>query len=242
MLTHSSLAGMLHKVGLLPADNHEQIPFAYKMYKRTDDLGWEQSNEFKKAFSINVDIEFIGVWYAPSCPRLVETLLTFDTHRDTVDSVGLIPRRLPFTTSNTIVHTFRHAVSLDERRAKFKANLWNRPTAEEEKLGVPDPKLEANALRSLSPSDEDVSIIKMRPSGNDKKSSSKAGKGSAKYTGGNATLGLNLNRPSLRKQDSNEQLLHAFERMYSSRVATTDIEEVWFAVSFPAFYTHTLLF
>ena len=33
------------------------------------------------------------------------------------------------------MRTFRHAVSLDERRAKFKANLWNRPNAEETKLG-----------------------------------------------------------------------------------------------------------
>lgn len=56
--------------------------------------------------------------------------------RDTVNSVGLIPRRLPFTTSNTIVRTFRHALSLDERRAKFKANLWNRPNTVEAKLGV----------------------------------------------------------------------------------------------------------
>ena len=53
---------MVHKVGLLPADNHEQIPFAYKMYKRADEVGWEQSNEFKKAFSVHVEIEFIGVW------------------------------------------------------------------------------------------------------------------------------------------------------------------------------------
>jgi uncharacterized protein (DUF2235 family) len=50
--------------------------------------------------------------------------------------VGLIPRRLPFTTSNTIIKTFRHAVSLDERRAYFKANLWNHPTPEEAKLGI----------------------------------------------------------------------------------------------------------
>ena len=34
------------------------------------------------------------------------------------------------------MRTFRHAVSLDERRAKFKANLWNRPNATEAKLGV----------------------------------------------------------------------------------------------------------
>jgi Uncharacterized alpha/beta hydrolase domain (DUF2235) len=54
---------MLHKVGLLPSDNFEQVPFAYKMYQRTDEVGWELSNEFKKAFSINVTIDFIGVWY-----------------------------------------------------------------------------------------------------------------------------------------------------------------------------------
>ncbi|KDQ30789.1 hypothetical protein PLEOSDRAFT_1035733 [Pleurotus ostreatus PC15] len=115
--TARALAGMLHKVGLLPASNHQQVPFAYKMFTRADPLGWEQSNAFKEAFSIDVTIEFIGVW-------------------DTVSSVGLIPRRLPFTTSNTVVRTFRHAVALDERRAKFKANLWNKPLPHEENLGT----------------------------------------------------------------------------------------------------------
>jgi hypothetical protein len=38
--------------------------------------------------------------------------------------------------SNTAIRYFRHAVSLDERRAKFKANLYNRPTEAENKLGV----------------------------------------------------------------------------------------------------------
>ncbi|KAG6904771.1 hypothetical protein DXG01_007302, partial [Tephrocybe rancida] len=115
--TARSLAGMLHKVGLLPADNHQQVPFTYKMYTRADDIGWEQSNTFKLAFSSPVAIEFFGVW-------------------DTVNSVGIFPKRLPFTTSNTIVRTFRHAIALDERRAKFKPNLWNRPNNDEETLGV----------------------------------------------------------------------------------------------------------
>ncbi|KAJ7704774.1 hypothetical protein B0H17DRAFT_1038540 [Mycena rosella] len=119
--TARSLAGMIHKVGLLPTCNHQQIPFAYKMYMDETEKGWKQSNAFKKAFSIDVDIEFIGVW-------------------DTVNSVGLIPRRLPFTTSNTIVRTFRHAVSLDERRAKFKPNLWNRPNEKEKTLSISDQK------------------------------------------------------------------------------------------------------
>jgi len=110
-------------VGLLPACNHQQVPFAYKMYTNATEEGWKQSGGFKKAFSVDVPIEFFGVW-------------------DTVDSVGLIPRRLPFTTSNTIIHTFRHAVSLDERRAKFKANLWNRPNPVEATLGIDGQKPE----------------------------------------------------------------------------------------------------
>jgi uncharacterized protein (DUF2235 family) len=107
--TARALAGMIHKVGLLPACNHQQVPFAFKMFTRTDEIGWKQSTAFKKAFSVDVDIELLGVW-------------------DTVNSVGLIPRRLPFTTSNTIVRNFRHAIALDERRAKFKANHWNQPS------------------------------------------------------------------------------------------------------------------
>jgi uncharacterized protein (DUF2235 family) len=56
--------------------------------------------------------------------------------RDTVDSVGYIPKGLPFSTSNKCIRTFRHAVSLDERRAVFKANLWKVPTEDEVKLGT----------------------------------------------------------------------------------------------------------
>ncbi|KAH9160875.1 hypothetical protein EDB89DRAFT_2116984 [Lactarius sanguifluus] len=60
--TARALAGMIHKVGLLPAGNHQQVPFAYKMFTRNDDIGWSQSTVFKKAFSVDVEMEFIGVW------------------------------------------------------------------------------------------------------------------------------------------------------------------------------------
>src|SRR5437016_8705282 len=53
---------MIHKVGLLPTCNHQQVPFAYKMYTQADDIGWKQSNAFKKTFSNPVNIEFLGVW------------------------------------------------------------------------------------------------------------------------------------------------------------------------------------
>jgi len=105
--TARALAGMIQKVGLLPAGNHQQVPFAYKMFSQDDDAGWKQSTVFKKAFSVDVEIELVGVW-------------------DTVCSVGLIPHTLPFTASNTAVRFFRHAISLDEHRAKFKPSLWHR--------------------------------------------------------------------------------------------------------------------
>ena len=60
--------------------------------------------------------------------------------RDTVASVGIVPKRLPFTTSNTIVHTFRHALALDEHRAKFLPNVWNQPTKKESHIAMPENK------------------------------------------------------------------------------------------------------
>jgi uncharacterized protein (DUF2235 family) len=35
--------------------------------------------------------------------------------------------KLAYTATNGIVRTFRHAVALDERRAKFKQNMWSPP-------------------------------------------------------------------------------------------------------------------
>lgn len=62
---------------------------------------------------------------------LVAALLPCSTsiirsRRDTVDSVGLIPKRVPFAKYNHCIKTFRHAVALDERRVKFKANLYDK--------------------------------------------------------------------------------------------------------------------
>ena len=102
--TARCLAGMVHKVGLLPPRNIQQIYFAYQFY--TDDTagGWEQSLAFKATFSIDVSVHFLGCF-------------------DSVASVGFIPRQLPLSsTPSNKVHYFRHAMALDERRAKFKVS------------------------------------------------------------------------------------------------------------------------
>lgn len=55
-----------------------------------------------------------------------------ECNRDTVSSVGIIPRTHPYTSVNYAVKHFRHALALDERRARFRPNVWNEPTLERE--------------------------------------------------------------------------------------------------------------
>ena len=138
--TARALAGMIHKVcipkynhsivshlsqvGLLPPGNHQQVPFAYKMYSREDESGWQQSKHFKKAFSVDVRVDFLGAWYLsdfiPAKPFENNEL-----GRDTVCSVGVIPHTLPFTNSNAAIRYFRHAMALDERRVAYQVNHWH---------------------------------------------------------------------------------------------------------------------
>ncbi|KAI0782398.1 hypothetical protein BC629DRAFT_1289259 [Irpex lacteus] len=113
-----ALAGMIQKVGLLPPGNDQQIPFAYRLYEDNSESGWKRSTNFKKAQCVDVDIDFLGVW-------------------DTVDSVGFIRgKELPFTKSNRSVKVFRHALSLDERRAKFHQFCWHWSSGKEAMQGV----------------------------------------------------------------------------------------------------------
>ncbi|KDR69939.1 hypothetical protein GALMADRAFT_160118 [Galerina marginata CBS 339.88] len=99
--TAQVLAGMLYKVGLLPPDNDQQVDFAFSVYQTTGPHGIELSKEFKRTFAIPVVVEFLGVW-------------------DTVASVGIIPQSHPYTSVNYSVKTVRHALALDERRARFR--------------------------------------------------------------------------------------------------------------------------
>ncbi|KIK82658.1 hypothetical protein PAXRUDRAFT_832164 [Paxillus rubicundulus Ve08.2h10] len=107
--TARALAGMLSKVGLLQKDNVQQVNFAYKAYTRTDEEGIKLAAGFKKTFSLEMKIDFVGVW-------------------DTVQSTGvLVNRVLPFTDSNTAIRVFRQALALDEHRSRFRPDLYHWP-------------------------------------------------------------------------------------------------------------------
>jgi uncharacterized protein (DUF2235 family) len=95
--TVRGLASMLQKVGLLPQGNKESIRAAYKLYAREDQEGLDLCRDFKASFAIDVDIQFVGVF-------------------DTVASVGIAARTLPFVSTNDSIRFFRQALALDERR------------------------------------------------------------------------------------------------------------------------------
>ena len=104
--TVRALAGMLHKCGLLEKGCNNLIPYASNMYRKGST---NVAKGFKRTFCRECRPHFIGVW-------------------DTVKSVGLFfPRKFPNATLNEDVSIGRHALAIDEKRSKFKANLWDPP-------------------------------------------------------------------------------------------------------------------
>lgn len=124
--TVRALAALIHVCGLMHTKNHNLVPYAIKLFrseatkaKKKNDAAERRSghkhrlklsvcDEFKRVFSIQPKIHFLGVW-------------------DTVSSVGTIfdPYNLPHTRWNPCVSNVRHAISIDEKRKFFRTNLWS---------------------------------------------------------------------------------------------------------------------
>ncbi|KAL4250658.1 hypothetical protein ABKN59_005360 [Abortiporus biennis] len=203
--TARALAGMLHKIGLLPKDNPEQIPFAYKLFTKTDTASLTIARGFKETFCRSVVIDFVGVW-------------------ETVASVGIISgRSLPFTTANQTIKVFRHALSLDEHRARFRPNLYHRP--------APDPKSASNDPEHASFAATDVSSVVASSEKSTSKLTAKfkklippTRKKKAKQTAnklgfrGNGRLGITKKGKYVFKDSAGDEI-----------AGGTDVLEVWFA-------------
>lgn len=104
--TARSLAGMLHKCGLLYPHHVNLLPYATAKYFRRDNDA--EAAEFKRIFARECRPHFIGVW-------------------DTVGSLGwlLALRQFHDTRLNPDVATAVHAVAIDEKRRKFPPCLWD---------------------------------------------------------------------------------------------------------------------
>jgi len=117
-----ALAGALRLYGLLCTGNEGHLPYLLSMYSTKSRDAFKNNRKkierdplsegFRETFSRTVPIHFMGIW-------------------DTVSSIGGIydPVKLLFDGQNSIVRKARHAVSVDERRCFFQANLLGKPLA-----------------------------------------------------------------------------------------------------------------
>ena len=100
-----SLAGMLHKVGLLPNEHGNQLEYASKYY--LDRKYHNIVDDYREHFCRPCPVHFIGVW-------------------DTVDATILTEgAKFTDTRLNPEVKHAYHAVSIDEKRRDFPVTLWN---------------------------------------------------------------------------------------------------------------------
>jgi uncharacterized protein (DUF2235 family) len=123
--TARALASLLHGYGLLCRGNEGHLLYAWRMMidqlkynreqlkkphgkrNRSNAHTIKRNDAYAQTFSRIVTVRFIGIW-------------------DTVSSVGWIydPIRLLDGAQNPIIQVGRHAVSIDERRAFYRDNLW----------------------------------------------------------------------------------------------------------------------
>jgi len=112
--TARAVASLLAMYGLIGKGNEPLVPYAIRLLmekgkgKTGADDYFRTAEAFKATFSAReCHPHFVGVW-------------------DTVSSVGWIDNQLslPFTAENRDIAIGRHAVSIDERRAFFRTNLW----------------------------------------------------------------------------------------------------------------------
>jgi uncharacterized protein (DUF2235 family) len=122
------LAGMLHRLGLLPRGSENFVPYAMRLFAGPgrDPKYFGICDNFRRTFARPIfagDVEhhfpvhFLGVW-------------------DTVSSVGWVwnPVKFPDTRTNPSIARIRHAVSVDEHRTSFRQNLMAPPKERQQDL------------------------------------------------------------------------------------------------------------
>jgi uncharacterized protein (DUF2235 family) len=116
--TARSLSGLIRNCGILRKENSKYINEAYSMYR--DDMGpdCDQAKDFRRQFSFDPGIDFIGVW-------------------DTVGSLGVPANGLPLpgfkdyykfhdTKLSKSIRAAYHALAINESRSPYTPTLWTK--------------------------------------------------------------------------------------------------------------------
>ena len=116
--TARSLAGLIRNAGLVKKIHAHRIPAAYGMYRRPAGPDVPTALAFRRDYSREVRVRFIGVW-------------------DTVGALGVPSRifeamggnrRYAFhdTSLSRAIENACHAIAIDEERIDFEPTLWRR--------------------------------------------------------------------------------------------------------------------
>jgi uncharacterized protein (DUF2235 family) len=118
--TVRAVASLLHMYGLIPKGNEALVPYAIRMLMAIHTLEEQRGHETEEQDYFKLAADFKSTFSTRDCkPWFVGVW-------DTVSSVGWYenPIRLPYSSNNPDIQIGRHAISIDERRAFFRSNLW----------------------------------------------------------------------------------------------------------------------
>lgn len=120
--TARSTAGFVRNCGILRPQEEHRVDEAYRLYrsraKKPRSLG---AALFRRAYSYEPRIHFIGVW---------DTVGALGVPVDGLHVLSWLNKRWEFhdTDLSSYVDAAFHAVSIDERRGPFRPTLWTQPT------------------------------------------------------------------------------------------------------------------
>jgi uncharacterized protein (DUF2235 family) len=117
--TVRSTAGLIRNSGLLKGEHAHRFPEAYALYRRKDRDSHPRGVEaqiFRKMYSRDIRIEFIGVWDTVGALGIPFGALRFLNRRAKFHDVKL---------SSIVANAFQ-ALAIDERRWFFRPTLWER--------------------------------------------------------------------------------------------------------------------
>ncbi len=120
--TARALAGFLRAFGLLHPDDLHLLLYAWRAFKRIDNQGTAAGQPSDKVFG---ELRLYERTIRPKRAVPVHFLGLFDTVASVFSFRRGIPtlKYLPFTSSNSMVRTVRHAVAIDEQRSMFQPLL-----------------------------------------------------------------------------------------------------------------------
>jgi hypothetical protein len=121
--TARSLAGLVRNCGILRLENADRIGEAWALYRSsTDEPKGVASTLFRRAYSHDPRIHFIGVWDTVGAlgvpvlgPHWLKPIVKWLNHRWEFHDTKL----------STRVDGAFHALAIDEQRAAFKPTLWH---------------------------------------------------------------------------------------------------------------------